>query len=268
MYLDFYKGVNIMKNKLTIILILCFICIVLCACNATNEVNHSSIANNESIQNNETQNDTTQNNATQNAVTQNDATQNGEMQSAQSEKDTNDFSGEVDTPIIEVELLTISSKEEYVDFLNSNQLPADFVSYDKISAIGNFKGLVILSDAYSNDYSSYMYNLVDSSGFEFVVYIDHEERESYLTDFVSNVNKTDMRVLSDDSKGFYVYNDITYKYISGKISSIVWKSQNIIYTLFGGAKFFNYPLTDSTFIGKMLNTNTALQVLNEVFTEV
>ena len=257
-----------MKNKLTIILILCFTCIVLCACNATNEVNHNSIANNESIQNTETQNDTSQNNVTQNAVTQNDATQNGETQSAQPEKDTNDFSGEVDTPIIDVSLLTISSKEEYVDFLNSNQLPADFVSHDKISAIGDFKGLVILSDAYSNDYSSYMYSLVDSEGFAFSLYVDHKERESYLTNAVSNVNTTDMRALSDDSKGFYVYNDITYKYISGKISSIVWKSQNIIYTLSGDAKFFNYPLTDSTFIGKMLNTDTALQVLNEVFTEV
>ena len=257
-----------MKNKLTIILILCFTCIVLCACNATNEVNHNSIANNESIQNTETQNDTTQNNVTQNAVTQNDATQNGETQSAQSEKDTNDFSGEVDTPIIDVALLTISSKEEYVDFLNSNQLPADFVSHNKISAIGDFKRLVILSDAYNNDYSSYMYTLIDSKGYKATLYVDHKEEDLNLTNAVSNVNKTDMRFLSDTNKGFYLYNDIAYNYVSGKLLSIVWEHHDVTYTLCGKMLLFDYPLTDSTFIGKMLNTDTALQVLNEVFTEV
>ena len=242
-----------MKNKLTIILLFCFFCVALCACDATNEIDLNDDIQSESVHSESVHSESEQTDSTHSDVT-----------GAPLE----DFSRETSEISIEVPLLTISSKEEYVDFLNSNQLPADFVSYDKISAIGNFKGLVILSDAYSNNYSSYMYNLVDSSGFEFVVYIDHEERESYLTDFVSNVNKTDMRVLSDDSKGFYVHDDITYTYISGKISSIVWKSQNIIYTLLGDAKFFNYPLTDSTFIGKMLNTNTALQVLNEVFTEV
>lgn len=253
MYLNFYKGENMMKNKLTIILLFCFFCVALCACDATNEIDLNDDIQSESVHSESVHSESEQTDSTHSDVT-----------GAPLE----DFSRETSEISIEVPLLTISSKEEYVDFLNSNQLPADFVSYDKISAIGNFKGLVILSDAYSNNYSSYMYNLVDSSGFEFVVYIDHEERESYLTDFVSNVNKTDMRVLSDDSKGFYVHDDITYTYISGKISSIVWRKQNIIYTLHGDATFFNYPLTDSTFIGKMLNTDTALQVLNEVFTEV
>ena len=176
-----------------------------------------------------------------------------------------DFPLETSDSIIDYQLLTLSSEDEYNEFLNSNELPADFVPYDKINAIGDFEGLVILSNAYSNDYSSYMYSLVDSEGFEFVLYVDHKERESYLTDSVSNVNTTDMRALSDDSKGFYVYNDITYEYILGKLLSIVWEDQNIIYTLSGDTMLFEYPLTDSTFIGKMLNTDTALQALNDVF---
>ena len=76
-----------------------------------------------------------------------------------------------------------------------------------------------------------------------------------------------MRLLSNESKGSYVSDAIVYKYLSGKLYSISWKTKNITYqfNVIGKHMLSDYPLTDSTFVGKMLNTETAPQALNAVF---
>ena len=236
-----------MKKKLTTILLLCSLCLTICACNisAPNEVN--------------------QNDSTQNDSTQNDST----------ETHTNNPPGEIVKPNIEYPLLGLSSKEEYTEFLNSVELPDDFVSYDKIDAIGDFDVLIFLSPAYTNNYSSYMYGFVDSEGFAITLYVDHRDQVLSTESSVSNVNKTNMRLLPDTSENVCVYvsNNMKYTYISGKLQSISWKTQNITYTLCAsgtpGTKMMlsDYPLTTSTFVGKMLNTETAPQALNTVFND-
>ena len=176
---------------------------------------------------------------------------------------------ETDKPNIELPDVSFYSKEAYTEFLNSVELPDDFVSHDKIDAIGDFDALIFLSAAYQNDYSWYMYGLVDSEGFEITLYVDHRDEVLSTKNSVSNVNKTNMRLLPDTSKNVCVYvsNNMEYTYISGKLQSISWKTQNITYTLCasGTPMLSDYPLTESTFVGKMLNTETAPQVLNAVF---
>ena len=177
---------------------------------------------------------------------------------------------EIVKPNIQYQDVSFYSKEAYTEFLNSAELPDNFVSHDKIDDIGDFDALVFLSEAYHlRDYSWYMYTLVDSEGFEITLYVDHRDRVLSTKTPVSNVNKTDMRLLPDASENVCVYvsNNMEYTYISGKLHSISWETQNITYILCasGTPMLSDYPLTDSTFVGKMLNTETAPQALNDVF---
>ena len=246
-----------MKKKLIIILLLCSLCLTICACNisAPNEANQNSSTPNDALPPTE--------NTTPNDTEPTDTDQG------------NLIPGEIVKPNIEYPLLGLSSKEEYTEFLNSVELPDDFVSYDKIDAIGDFDVLIFLSPAYTNNYSSYMYRFVDSEGFAIILYVDHRDQVLSTESSVSNVNKTNMRLLPDTSKNVCVYvsNNMKYTYISGKLQSISWKTQNITYTLCAsgtpGTKMMlsDYPLTTSTFVGKMLNTETAPQALNTVFND-
>ena len=173
---------------------------------------------------------------------------------------------EIEKPDIEYPQLYFYSKEEYTEFLNSADLPDDFVSHDKIDAIGDFEGVVFLHPAYLHDYSWYMYGLVDSTGYEFSLYVNHGDKVLPTESSVSNISKTDMRLLPDVNEGVYYYvsDHLVYTFVAGSLSTISWKMQNITYTLFFH-KISDYPLTDSTFVGKMLNTETAPQALNAVF---
>lgn len=235
--LKIYKGENTMKNKLITILLLCSLCLAICACNIN----------------------------TPNEVDRNDTTK-----SDTTETPSNNLPNETEAPDIEMMSLFFYSEDEYTKFLNSNKLPAEFVSYDKIDAMGAFTGLVFLSDAYRNDYSWYMYTLVDSEGVEFVLYVDHRDKALSTESSVTKVDKTNMRLLSDAQRGVYIYDNIEYKYMpSGNLLSISWQAQNVTYCLSkdGPMILSDYPLTESTFVGKLLNTDTAPQALSAVFGE-
>ena len=64
-------------------------------------------------------------------------------------------------PIGEHPLITIESYAEYLAYLATADLPATFVPYETISALGEFDHFVCLSDGRIGDYSHYMYTLVD-----------------------------------------------------------------------------------------------------------
>ena len=249
--LKIYKGENEMKKKLITILLLCSLCLTICACNisAPDKVNQSDSTQNDDQPptDNITPSDTNPTDTDQGNL----------------------IPDEIDKPNIELPDVSFYSKEAYTEFLNSVELPDDFVSHDKIDAIGDFDALIFLSAAYQNDYSWYMYGLVDSEGFKITLYVDHRDEVLSTKNSVSNVNKTNMRLLPDTSKNVCVYvsNNMEYTYISGKLQSLSWKTQNITYTLCasGTPMLSDYPLTESTFVGKMLNTETAPQVLNAVF---
>ena len=261
-----------MKNKLTIILLLCSLCLAICACNmnALDEDNQSDSTemHTNDLSNEESQGDSTEmpTDALTNEENQSDSTEmptdaltNEESQNVSTETSTDHLLDDIVKPEEgDRPLLTLEFEDAYTEFINSTELPADFVSYDEIAAIGAFRGLVILSDAYTNDYSSYLYTLVDSEGFEISLYVDHNEKILSTANPVSNVNQTDMRMLSDTSRGVYTSNGLTYKYVSGELLSISWKNQNITYTLCasGAPMLSDYPLAESTFVGKMLNLTT------------
>ena len=231
-----------MKNKITIIALWCILCLILSACdiNITDKNNQS------------------------------DSTETNNITDFSNEEiDLQDIKNKTtDTYQIEIPLLTLYSMDMYTEFLNSNEIPDDFVLYDEISDIGDFESLVFLCHAYSIDYKSYLYGFVDSEGFQISLYVYHDtDKFSLKNDSIVQVNKTNMSLLTDTSDGDYIHDNIKYTYISGELISISWKTQNITYILCisGSPMFSDYPPTTSTFVGKMLNLDTATQALNDIF---
>ncbi len=100
-----------------------------------------------------------------------------------------------------------------------------------------------------------MYTLEDTTGYELALHVDNNVTEKVYgsTDPVTSINSNDMRILKDKSSGIFVTDGITYKYVSGELLSIAWVHRGICFKLCGSSMFSNYPITESTFAGKMLN---------------
>ena len=77
-----------------------------------------------------------------------------------------------------------------------------------------------------------------------------------------------MRTILEKVRGEFTTDGITYTYISGELLSISWINNGITYTLCGESMLSDYPTTQSTVVGKMLNTNYVAQTIEENFTTV
>lgn len=170
-------------------------------------------------------------------------------------------------PEVERPLLTIESVEEYTKILNTEKMPNDFVKYESISKLGAFRSLVFLSNTAGGDYSSYMYNLVDTTGYEIALYINHDVSNSptVSADSMTSVDTSDMRHVAEKKSGTYVNQGLIYKYVSGELLSVSWTDHGISYRLCGSSMLSNYPSSDLTFVGKLLNKDDAVVAVNDVF---
>lgn len=169
------------------------------------------------------------------------------------------------TLIIDYPGLTFETFELYQKFIQTTQLPSDFVPYSSISQFGEFSGLVVLSDWMFGDYSACMYRMMDDMEYNFVLYTDATPQDIPL-ESVTGVNLADMRTLETDSRGCYNHNGVKYNYISGKLYSIEWEHDGITYTLSksGEDGFSKYPNTTDTIVGQLLNANVAAETINRV----
>jgi len=164
--------------------------------------------------------------------------------------------------------LTLVSLEEYKEkVINSPYLPSDFVFYEKISWMGEFKSLVFTSDTQGKkDYSEYFYTLIDPTGRDFYFHV--KRRVSNLSDPVdgSLISYDSMGSLSEKYSGFYEFKELTYKYTLGNLAAISWNHDGIDYHLSGAefTTFSDYPDIRSTLIGRLLNITTALDALDDI----
>lgn len=163
-------------------------------------------------------------------------------------------------------LLTIESIEEYTKILSTEKISNNFVRYEMISQIGKFDSLVFLSETAKDDFSSYMYNLVDATGYDISLYINEASNlPTVSTESITSIDTSDMRCLSGNKSGTYVNNCLTYRYVSGKLRSISWVDHGISYELCGSSTLSNYPSSNSTFVGKLMSKNDAVVAFNAVF---
>ena len=104
-----------------------------------------------------------------------------------------------------------------------------------------------------------MYHLVDENDYRLALYIDHnnsnEIPESTIT--ATSILAKDMRKLDEKSSGVYTKGELSYTYISGELLSITWTHEGITYKLCGDSMLSDYPSTEKTIAGKLLNLDNA-----------
>ena len=169
----------------------------------------------------------------------------------------------------EAPLTTIASYNEYLSFINSKNLPKNFVDFEKIAQFGEFKSIVFLSEARYGNYSSYMYNITDSIGENFVIYINHKTDELSTEDtssIITNINTNDMRTTVDSKSGTFAQSDLRYNYVQGKLLTVSWRVNDVNYTIMGNTNnnslsLSEYPANSNTMVGKLLSVKSAADVL-------
>ena len=178
----------------------------------------------------------------------------------------------IDDPVDEtsgdVPLVTMSDKAAYADFVATTDLPAEFVTYEQLSALGSFSGLVILSDGRYGDFSEYMYKFVDENGFKTILYVEHidqqfvqDQQATAITYLPADKTTSDLRGHSSLESGRVVLDLGEYKYVQGKLLSIEIPLGNIVFTVYG-EKLYEYPTDgDQTFVSRLLDPRTAASAL-------
>lgn len=148
-------------------------------------------------------------------------------------------------------LFTIDDYDEYLSFLDSTDLPADFVTADLLEIFGPFAIFVDVSDwrDISGPYNYYNYCMIDEDGYRYSFDISRKEQLMPTdTDVLSqdDVNLSDMRSLPSKTRGAYTINGFTYRYAYGCLISIQWNRQGMYYALVLGNDLKDYPIDSST----------------------
>lgn len=174
------------------------------------------------------------------------------------------------------ELLTLSTKEEYDDFIATAQLPDYFVPYDQISALGSFGNFVNLYGLGDMSYLEYKYDLVTESGNTFMLYVSHEEinlsSQDQLTAHTQLMKEnlsSDLRTRSDEQTGVMTLNGFTYYYLKGKLRSITWYTDNARLRIYGDY-LIEEPIGEphANVLSRLLVPETAEAAMTQLTTEL
>ncbi len=161
----------------------------------------------------------------------------------------------------EIATLPLESYEDYLKFIQTAELPDDFVRYETFSQFGEFESMVC---APSYGYSEYSYSIIDNeTGMKLRMYIDHgKELTLDGQDEPAKVNKNDMRTIPKDSARIFVQSGIQYIYVQGNLSAVKWVSNGIMYTISGD--LHECKLDSSSPLSKLLKLDTAAEAVASV----
>ena len=179
-------------------------------------------------------------------------------------------SGELINPdFVEIPSYDIYTLEEYQKFISAqNNLPNDFVPFDNLKQFGEFKKFYCLSDPSKGgvDFSWYQYKVVDESGCELSIAIDHTPEEKNNTTTNHQISSSSM-VSNQNVNGFESSGKIKYIYLSsGSLLCMKWESKGIEYTLGSAGRLGeDYPATTGTLTGKLIYSDNATELLESIF---
>ena len=74
-----------------------------------------------------------------------------------------------------------------------------------------------------------------------------------------------MRMLPQKSSGTYADKGLIYQYVNGELLTIGWAYEGLTFTLGGSSMLSDYPSTEATFAGKLLNGSKAATAFETVF---
>lgn len=162
-----------------------------------------------------------------------------------------------------VDSVYIDDYKEYLDYVDE-YAKEDFISYDQISFIGEFKDLVLLTD--EQNFDRYMYTFIDENGNIIYLKVYHDyTKESWWKD--ENTSKDIIPIPSGgnfvkrnhDKSGFMTVGNLNYNYVCGEINCIFWTSGNYGFVLSSKDYFDYYTLGEKeTFLHDILLLDTAV----------
>ena len=168
-------------------------------------------------------------------------------------------------PTIDYPLIDFETLNELEKYLQENEMPSDFVTYDMLSVFGDFDGLVILENALKPpyQYKEYMYSFLNvEQRFSMYVYHDYEkEKDPHYVELptISEMPSEDMRYAPEGvTRGCYYVNDMEFGYVNGGLYWICWYGKNNVYFSFVFEDFGRdkaYDI-DNELIKGLLNQNT------------
>lgn len=172
--------------------------------------------------------------------------------------------------IVDYVSLTLCSKQEYDYFVNSYDMPDNFITYDMLNELGEFQALFFPIHPRTNNSLNYVYSLVDESGFELTLYVDPVvEYQTFHSDkdeagCIDSIESIDMRCIEEEAPSTrYYHGNIRYGYIYGHLSSVSWIHDEIQYTLYSDLGMGDYPNIETTVAGKLLNKEKANEALED-----
>lgn len=156
--------------------------------------------------------------------------------------------------------------ESYEKSWNGNGgLPDNFVTYDKISHIGEFDGFIYLSNVISGDNSTYMYTLIDENGYNVNITFKLNDDTSATENILSAENIDDFRHVSSDVTSSVFVDGVKYTYVKGNLLYIenVYRDMTII--IWGDSVLSDYPINgEETFISRLLDPSKASAAISEL----
>lgn len=179
------------------------------------------------------------------------------QKSGQDDSSTNHFEPNEAYWIVNHKLAYFKSLEEYENYLSSNSIPKDFISYEDISDFGEF-GSFSLDDNFHYSY------LLKNQNAEIYLCIYPEAPSLKTYNILSPTANIDMRICPGTSEGveLFTHNGLLYRYMDGLLKDIYWTSGNIRFSLSvfyyhsnqGG---FSSYTGDNVAINALLNKDTA-----------
>lgn len=188
---------------------------------------------------------------------------------------------------MDVYLPTYENLDEFDDYVEMHKrygyFSDSFINYHSIKKVGEFKSYVSFkTENYNNKtfdaFDTYTYS-VKQNDTEFRVEISNshketstwQEYEKKAKDYTKKCKPEfadDMRYFGKEITGTYTYkNVLRYYYYKGKLEYVYWILDNKTYVRVSTDKYYIYPLYTDTFQSKLLNLDTAIQAVTEVFGE-
>ena len=163
-----------------------------------------------------------------------------------------------------------------MQFVNTEQLPDTFITYDQIKALGEY-GYFQTTDVMCGYYNEYF--LIDSAGVQATLVLLHpgtdcpENTGCNRNSLPVPSGHKDMRTAPQEGHDTYTVDGLTYVYTGEELASIHW-TQNGQHFKYGLAPnpytdviafpFWEYPMDADTFAAKLLNVETARAAVDEL----
>lgn len=151
---------------------------------------------------------------------------------------------------------TYNTIEGYEKYISAHPQRDDFITYDMLKDYGSF--CLFVNSGRSDTCTEYSYDLIDSMGIETTIFIIPASRQLEEYSVITSMeNPKDLRSCSS-KKGVYTANGISYYYSRGKLRRIAWQfDKQWILVDSTNNRYAEYPITDETLVGRLLNTETA-----------